>query len=149
MKTTATYPTEGKVFELTLDGDAPENQPIEMVKRDGYDNPESWKHTGLTVTGTQTRRFKLVSVGYCSTFDEVKAKLAGQGTTPEGQWREAFKAAYPTPDCNGPIGVADGSWAGPGGRAHFPCVNARGGSDFRCLAYYFNQYWRWLVLVGE
>ena len=26
---------DGEVFEMTLDGDAPENQPLEMVRKDG------------------------------------------------------------------------------------------------------------------
>ncbi|OGH68918.1 MAG: hypothetical protein A3J66_02130 [Candidatus Magasanikbacteria bacterium RIFCSPHIGHO2_02_FULL_47_14] len=144
-----TYPALDEIFELTLDGDAPENRPLEMVRADGYDEPEKWKHTGLTVTGQQTRRGKLVLVGYCDSFDEVKAKLAAQGTIPEGQWREAFKARYPTLDGKGSIGVADASWASPHGGASFPYVDSFGFSLFDSADGGFDERWRWLVLVGK
>lgn len=55
------YPADGEIFELTLDGDAPENQPLEMVSRFGY-APVGWRHNGPKVSGKQTRRFKLVGV---------------------------------------------------------------------------------------
>ena len=58
------YPPDGVEFELTLDGDAVSNDPTEMVRRDGYGSPEKWKFTGKKVSGIQTRRFKLVSIGY-------------------------------------------------------------------------------------
>ena len=53
---------EGEVFEMTLNGDAPENQPLEMVRRDGYTG--RWTHNGPKVSGRQTRRFKLDVIGY-------------------------------------------------------------------------------------
>ncbi len=54
------YPEVGEIFELTLDG--AENQPLDMVARDGYTG--EWKHQGPAVTGKQTRRFQFVQVGY-------------------------------------------------------------------------------------
>lgn len=143
------YPTDGEVFELTLDGDAPENDPIEMVRRNGFDNFEDWKYTGKRVTGKQTHCFKLVRVGYCRNLDEIQQKLTVSGEVPEGQWREAFKAAYPNTDESGPIGFADPSWVYPLGHARFPCVSAGGYSYFRWTADGFDRDWRWLVGVSE
>src|SRR5579863_5445427 len=90
----ALYPKVGEVFELALDGDAPENQPLEMVDSFGY-NPAGWSHKGPKVSGRQTRRFKFVQVGYCSNVDKIKEQSSAHGEIPEGQWINAFKAAYP------------------------------------------------------
>ena len=143
----AIYPSVGEVFDLTLDGGLLENQPLEMVRQDGYSG--KWKHAGSIVGGTETRRFRLVQVGYCCTFDEVVRKLVEYGKIPEGQWRQAFKAIYPKPDGNGPIGVADSSWVDPCGCAFFPDVSTDGGSDFYWTDYVFYDYWRWLVEVSK
>ncbi|GEM_PF-1427146 len=143
----ATYPAVGEVFELTLDGDAPENQPLEMVRRDGYTG--DWRHKGPVVKGVETRRFKFVSVGYCANWNELKQKLAEHGEIAPGQWREAFKKKYPTPDGNGPIGFPDASWAGPDGNAFFPCVDADGESDFDWTGDGWVGNWRWLVGVRK
>lgn len=145
-----TYPADGEVFELTLDADAPENQPLEMVRRFGY-NPEGWQwqYTSKKVlSGKQTRRFKLVAVGYCRDLKEVRQKLATHGEIPEGQWIMAFKAAYPQPDGKGPVGVADPSWVFPDGDVYFPYVGTDGGSRFRWADYARGDSWRWLVAVS-
>lgn len=139
---TPTYPADGEIFELTLDGDLPENQPLEMVWRIGYDKTEEWRFNGARVTGIQTRRFKLVSIGYCASFEEVKRKLKPHGKIPEGQWREPFRARY-----KGYIGIADASWASPSGSAVFPSVNTRGYSNFHYADGEFSDSWRWLVEV--
>lgn len=142
-----TYPV-GEVFELTLDGDDAENDPVEMVRRDGYSKPEQWQFNGTRVAGVQTRRFKLVSVGYCRTFDRLTRKLIKYGTIPEGQWREALKAAYQH-DGKGPVGIADSSWVRPDGYAHFPCVRTLGSSYFHWTGFDFHARWRWLVEVSK
>lgn len=139
------YPAMGEVFELTLDGDAPENQPLEMAHRDGY-RTEGWQHTGKKVAGKQTRRFKLVSVGYCRTFDELTRKLVKHGTIPDGQWREALKAAYQY-DGKEQVGIADSSWVHPQGRDFFPYVSTGGYSNFHFTDLDFDVGWRWLVEV--
>lgn len=151
-------PADNEVFELTLDGDAPENDPIEMVKRDGYSEPEKWQFTGRKITGTQTCRFKLVRVGDCHNFDEVRQRLVLYGVVPNGQWREAFKDKYPRPDGRGPIGFCGLSWVRPiGDRVFrvFPSLIDKGGAWLSC----FNSpdgvgldlhdaRWRWLVVVS-
>ena len=140
------YPKVGEIFELTLDGDLPENQPLEIVRGFGY-NPEGWGHKGPKVSGQQTRRFKLAQVGYCNNLDVVKERLKAHGENPEGQWMKAFKAAYSQPDGNGPVGVADASWVGPHGGAGFPGVGTDGVLGFRWTGSGQGGGWRWLVVV--
>ena len=145
-----TYPAVGEVFELTLDGDAPENQPLEMVRRDGYAN--DWKHNGPVVKGRHTKHFKLVEIGYCKRFAEVLGKLGAHGEIPNGQWRESFKTKYNGPDCKGHIGVADVSWLSEENEenvACFPFLDGNSGtSGFLCHDHYFLEAWRWLVEVN-
>ena len=140
------WPAVGEIFELVLDGNASENQPLAMVQRDGH-NPQGWRHQGPVVGGRRTKRFKLVEIGYCRNFDEVRCKLTAHGEIPEGQWREAFKARYPKADGKGTIGIADASWVDPVADANFPCVYTRGGSDFDWAGGVFVDSWRWLVEV--
>ena len=143
-----TYHVEGEVFTLTLNADDPACDPLTMVRGDGY-GLAGWKYTGEKLTGTHTRRFKLVSVGYCRDFDEVRKKLAAHGTPAQGQWREAFLKAYPTPNGREHIGFPDDSWVSPHGHRHFPWIWTDGRSDFRWANDNFDDVWRWLVLVRE
>lgn len=115
---------DGVVFEMTLEGDAPENQPLEMVRRDGYTG--EWKHNGPIVKGKQTRRFKWVAVGNQPNLEAVRSILVS-GKIPEGQWREAVKRVF-EPDGEHPRGIADPSWKRPGGNANFPYVEGVGRS---------------------
>lgn len=140
------YPAEGEIFELTLD--AAECDPLTMVREDGY-NPTGWKYTGEGLTGVCTGKFKLVSVGYCRNLKEVWQKLTAHGVPAQGQWREAFKKAYPTPDAKGPVGFADPSWVLPDGNRSFPYVWSDGGSDFYWAGDDFDDYWRWVVAFSE
>jgi len=135
-------PADGVEFELTLTT-APD--AMQMVKGDGYD-PANWKYNGKGVV-VGTRRFKLVRTGYCANLNEVRQKL-GEDNIPEGQWREAFKQAYPQNDGNGPIGFADPSWVGPGRGALFPVLDEDGGAWFSLFLWADrgrSGYWRWLV----
>ena len=120
------YP-DGVEFDMTLDGDAPENQPLEMVRRDGYSG--RWKHKGSTVKGMQTQRFKWAAVGYQYNLDAVRTALTPHGEIPEGQWREAVKQMF-EPDGEHLRGIADSSWVDPNGGADFPYVNSVGDSNF-------------------
>lgn len=143
------YPDAGEIFELTLNGDASENDPIEMVRRDGYGAPEEWIFKGKRLAGIQIRKFKLVSVGYCRNLDEVRQKLKSHGEIPEGQWREAFKAKFPKADGKGSIGVADPSWVHSSGSANFPYVDPDGDSGFLWAGSVRDVSWRWLVAVSK
>jgi hypothetical protein len=139
------YPRAGEVFELTLDFDAPANDAMEMVEEFGY-NSTGWSYVGAKVTGRQTRRFKLVQIGYCSNTEKVRAKTAALGATPEGQWINAFKVAYPVPDGQGPIGIADDSWISANGRANYPYLLAVGLQHFNYAGHVRGDDWRWLVV---
>ena len=139
------YPKEGEAFELTLDGDAPENAPLEVVRSFGYD-PTGWSHNGPTVTGKQTRQFMLVGIGYQPNLAAAKSALeAKYGPTPEGQWMKAFKDAYPEANGVNPVGVADASWVLPNGCAYFPFVSSGGKPYFRWTVSYLVEGWLWLV----
>lgn len=136
------YPAIGEVFKLTINGDAPENQPLQMVRDFGYTG--EWRHNGPKVEGKQTRRFKLAQACYQPNLDGVKSALPGS-TAVEGQWIKAFKAAYPQPDGNGSIGIADASWFNPRDVARFPVVSTGGSLDFGWAGRDRGVYWRWLV----
>lgn len=136
------YPAIGEVFELTLDGDAPENQPLQIVRDCGYTG--KWRHNGRTVKGKQTRRFKLAQAGYQPNLAGVKSALTRSGSV-EGQWIKAFKAAYPQPDGNGPVGIVDSSWFRPYDDAFFPIVVTDGTLRFRWTGRDHYAIWRWLV----
>ncbi|MDP2587789.1 MAG: hypothetical protein Q8P33_03380 [bacterium] len=138
----AVYPSIGEVFELTLEP----VKALEMVKSDGY-NPEGWQFRGKEITKPETRKFKLVQVGYCDSFEQLQKKLKKHGKSPQGQWREAYKKAFPEPDGQGPVGFADPSWLSPDRRARFPFVRTGGASVFFCADYGFHEYWRWVVEV--
>jgi len=137
---------DGEVFEMTLDGDAPENHPLEMVRRDGYTG--NWKHSGPVVKGIVTRRFKWVAVGYQPNLETVRAALAFHGDIPEGQWREAVKQMF-KPDGEHLRGIADPSWENPDGYAIFPYVENGGYSDFRWAGLDLGESWCWLVAVSK
>ena len=141
------YPPVGEVFELTLDGDAPENEPLEMVNEFGF-NPSGWQYIGAAVSGRETRRFQFVQVGYCSTVERVKDKIGPYGKVPAGQWINAFKAAYPEPDGQGPVGFADASWVSADGRANFPYVASVGFLHFNYGGHVRGEDWRWFVQVS-
>lgn len=138
-------PADGEVFELTLDGDAVD--PMEMARRDTH--ARDWKFDGTRLTGTHSRRFKLVCVGDQQGFDAVRTALVAHGRIPEGQWRDAFKAAYPLPD--NLVGVADPSWVRRSGRRFFPTVHtgrSGGDTDFHWAGFEsFSDDFHWLVEV--
>ena len=142
------YPAIGEVFELELDADAPENQPLPgLVQAFGYD-PEGWKFMGKPLTGKLKGRFKLVQVGYQPNLDAAKKALeAEHGPTPSGQWMKAFLDAFSKPDGKGSVGVADASWVVPFGSVSFPCVYSDGEPYFFWIDRDLSWCWRWLVAV--
>lgn len=141
------YPELGEEFELTLDGDHPDNQPTAMKRGDGNDG---WTYRGdSTVRGIVTKRFKLMKFGYRKEPGFVRREYAGHGTVPEGQWRQAFIATFPTHDGKGPVGIPDSSWQLGAGGYYFPCVNKEGIADFYWGGHGLDKEWRWLVCVGE
>ena len=139
---------DNEIFQLTLDFDAPENQPLEMVCHDRRDR-HGWTHNGPKVVGAQTRKFTWVYIGYCRTFDEVKQKLRRRGKTPEGQWCQAVKATFQH-DAKYHRGIADASWSDSDGNIAFPRVDAFGEVSFPAMTDNdFSGDYRWLVEVLE
>lgn len=156
------YPADGEVFELTLDGDNYANSPLEMVRRDGFGYlvESDWRHSGPTISGRQTCHGKLVSIGFCENFSEVRPRLVVHGTLPEGQWREAFKAKFHNPGREGHIGFADPSWFCSYGFTdkfgtdwsacrRFPFVYPDGHSNFHSIYSSCSERWRWFVLITK
>ena len=144
----ASYPAENVEFTLTLNGD--EYRPIDMVRR-GHCHPKML-HTGSVINGTLTRRFMLVRVdtSNCRSFADIRDRLSKCGSVPEGQWVYAFNTAYPTPDGDGLIGIADDAWVHPRGYSDFPVIDGAGRLFFltTVLLRMFRS-WRWLVCVGS
>lgn len=134
-------PKDGEVFELTIDGDAVD--PIEMVRGDGYNNPEQWQFNGPKVVGTQTRRFKLVGVGYQRNGGAINKVIAKHGTPALGQYREAFKEKY---GCRKLVGFTGSEWVDPFGR-RFPCVREGFSDFFLFFDEDFDDRWRFAVEV--
>lgn len=141
-------PKVGEVFELTLNGDDPDNQPSAMVAA-CQEDPSVWTHKGPTVTRTVTKRFKLVKVGSCNTFKELKERLQAHGTIPESQWLKVFTTRFTRHDHDDGVAVADDSFVlSPGGGRSFfyigdegfPVLTPRGGP--------MSGMWRWLVQVS-
>lgn len=138
------YPSTDEPFPLTI---ATPFTGIDMVRLDGFSDWKKWKFSGKEIILPQTNQFKLVQIGYQPNWEAVKAALAHHGIIPQGQWRRAFKEAYPHHDGKGPIGVADASWVSPHGPVRFPSVYSDGATDFYWTAYDFRVSWRWLVAV--
>lgn len=85
-----TYPQDGEVFELSI------TEPftgLQMITDEGFTG--TWRFTGQEIAEPQTRKFKLVSIGYQPSFEAVKEELARHGKIPQGQWRKAFKKGLP------------------------------------------------------
>lgn len=144
--TPSDIPADGVEFELTLEP----TDALAMVKADGYD-PKGWQYKGPKVTKPDTKRVKLIRVGYVRNLAEVQAKAREQGCELViGQWREAFKKRFPTNDGKGPIGFGgkESSWVDPCGDAYFPvlCVHGVGWrSDFGWSDDVRDGHWRWLA----
>lgn len=141
-------PADGELFQLTLD--ASQADPMAMVRGDGYE-PTSWKFSGTALQGTPLRHFKLVRLGAVSGLADAHAKAhAMKCDLAEGQWREAFKAAYPHNDKGGPLafGGETTEWVNPGSRRDFPVLREGGEvwcSDFVWSGSGYGGRWRWLV----
>ncbi|MDP2593447.1 MAG: hypothetical protein Q8P52_02240 [bacterium] len=144
--TTLAVPKNGEIFELTFNAD--DADPIGMVQSDGYSEAYMWKFKGPKVTGTPTRRFKIMSVGHQSNTEAVNKALAEHGTPALGQWREAFRRKYPRHDGEGPIGFTGSEWEDPYRICLFPCVS-NGGDTWDSYFYWLNDdvraRWRFVV----
>lgn len=145
---TVKYPKVGEVFELTLDSERPDVQPLAMLKSSGYP-PAGWKYKGKTMAGILTRRFQLVSVGLASNWRDLSDKLLVYGESPAGMWIKAFMDAYPNPDGHGRIGILDDAWQDPKYYACFPSIYSSGILYFSQTLRKFSEHWRWLVYAKQ
>lgn len=141
------YPAIGEVFQLTLCGDEPENDPLQMVRDAGY-NSKGWLHTGIRCGGRQRRRFMLVGPGKELWFDEIKIFLGANYAIPNGQWLRAFKDKYPQHDGNSPVAVADAAWVNPLTEKFFPVIGSDGVIRFASVEDSRGFECRWLVEVS-
>jgi len=141
----------GKVFKLKLNGDAPENQPLEMV-RAAYGWSEGWEYCGTPVKGIQTGEFKLVEVDRCEDLDEVIRRISAPGITPSGQWLNAIAQGFSFWKIKrlSPIGIPDPSWIPPHGTPHFPFISTNGAQKFTWANHIDASLpWLWLMQVRK
>lgn len=140
-------PDNGKVFELTLDGDAA--NPNEMEKKYGC-RSRNLKFKGHRIRGLLTCRFILMSVGYQPNVEAANLALTAHGVPSPGQWREAFMIKYPRPSGNEPIGFTGDEWASPTGELYFPFAvrnNRWWRPDFRGCFNSLPPFWRFAVAI--
>lgn len=129
------YPRIGIGFELTL------------IKDHVKNFSEYWKYNGkIGEEIPETLTVKLVQIGSCSDLNEARQRLGK--LIPSGLFLWPFKAKYPEPDGNGPVGIADASWVHPLGHAGFPYVSTYGDMNFLWTVRDLHERWRWLVLVN-
>lgn len=145
----ARYPAIGETFELTLNGD--EHPPLDMVTGYGYPEVQRWQYIGTTVTGIETKKFKLIQVGKCDNLTQILHKIREQeGEIPPGQWLEALKKVYgPTGDDKRLVGIADASWKSQRGHTRFPYIYSNGIPKFAWSDHGFGEIWCWLVFSDE
>lgn len=138
-------PNDGVSFSLTLEP----TDELEMVRSDGYD-PTGWAYTGTRATRPETRRVKLVRLGYVRNLAGAQSKAMEHGyELVPGQWREAFKCRFPFNN-GSPIafGGKDSAWRDQEGTPGFPVL---GGdellwrSGFARAIDSIRKCWRWLV----
>lgn len=148
------YPKVGEVFELTMDGDAPENQPMVMAINCDPQHGRHWEHSGNKVVGIKTKKFKLVDFGFSARSAWLESHIKAQGKIPEGQWIKAFCAKFSVHDRKASVGVYDCSWKSPSRFPgitrclnRFPWIDIYGnlGFGYETVASYLNE--RWLVEV--
>ena len=141
-------PKDGEIFELTHPG-VRDADPIGMMCGDVSD-PDKFEFKGQEIKGTQTKKFKLVSVGPQPNVEAVNKVLAEHGTPALGQWRQAFMEKYPHPDNKSYIGFTGSEWVGPKGSCLFPYLGGCGvswDSGFCSIGENFGAFWRFAVEV--
>ena len=132
---------------MIIDGSAPWNDPMLMLRADGY-NPQKWYFRGKQVVGVQKRKFKLETVQGCSNLKEVLESLTDKGKAPEGQWRESFAEKYRLMSLQEQLGIPDASWIDEYEDAHFPYLtNLRSGFHWADDIRRGGEDWLWLIEI--
>jgi len=89
-------PSEGAVFQLTLDADRIDPFGMALV-----DNVETLglKFEGKRLKGRITKSFQLLCFGDVKNTDDAEMRASAQGKKlARGEWREAFLSKFPYPD---------------------------------------------------
>jgi len=127
-------PEDNMEFELMLN--PAEADPIEMVRADGYDNPEKWKFAGDKIKQPVTRTFTHLDLGSCRNLDEARGKADKLGyKLADGRFRAAYRQKFPKPTRPIAVVFGGGDWRGPSGSRHVPYLDGGGG------AWYSHFYW--------
>lgn len=142
------YPAPKEVFELTV------RTPLsarDMLDGSRFKIPlERLLFKGeVEILPPQTRRFKLVPLGFQRRFSTIRQHSAGYGRIPEVQWLRALTDKFPFSRSMGRIGIARLAWGAPGFTDLFPCISDQGVEDFDeasdCHCCTFDPSWLWLV----
>jgi hypothetical protein len=150
-------PAVGEIFDLEIDGNAPEVDPLNMVLFNAdvsCTTGRGWRFEGKSVKGKQTSRFMLVEPDdHSCRLPQLKKTLRERGRIPEGQWLVAFMEKYQAPICRFEegycIAIADDSWIDIGARRRLPYLGeAILELDFEYAEVVdIRENWLWLVEV--
>jgi hypothetical protein len=141
-------PNVGEAFQMTLNGEDPTNNPIAMIRSDGY--YDQWSYIGQKITGVVTAHFKLISaknVWVVEIIEEIKQ----HGKIPSGQWRQAFTKQFPEwRSAYKYIGFPDCSWKNDENDTKlFPYLGKHGGSGLARSISSADSDWLWLVEISK
>lgn len=141
-------PNVGEEFQMTLDGDDPTNDPIAIIRSDGY--YDRWSYIGQKITGIATSCFKLISSEKVW-VDDILKDIKRQGKIPCGQWRQAFTKQFPEwRNAYKNIGFPDCSWKNnENGAKLFPYLGKHGDSGLGRLVSSADSDWLWLVEITK
>ena len=141
-----TVSADDEEFTLDVNND---QDPMEVVSSVGFDK-KSWQYLGPAFSGKETRRVKLIRLGFVKGLKEARQKADQLGfRLLEGQARESFKAKYPVPDGKGPVVFGGSVWQSPHGDARVACLYECGGvwnSHFYWSDYGWDGDYRWAVV---
>ena len=139
-------PADDEWFELEVNND---QDPMEVVSSVGFDK-KSWQYLGPAFSGKETRRVKLVRLGFVKDLEDARQKADQLGfRLLEGQARESFKAKYPAPDGKGPVVFGGSELRSPYGHAYVACLCELGvvwSSSFRWSDRDWDGNYRWAVV---
>ncbi|MFA6525344.1 MAG: hypothetical protein WCT33_03710 [Patescibacteria group bacterium] len=145
-------PELGVEFELTIMGDNSEHKrmvPLLNRPRSNFHPCATYKYKGPKPKkeGRQTRRFKLIKVGYRPDVDGIRREVVRQGMyVPEPQWLEAFRLAYPIQGERPGISIANPYWEHRGVR-YYPVLHCDTSGWYYDLDRdgFCSEHWAWLV----
>lgn len=148
-------PGPSESFELTLDADNPQNQPLALILSCRSVVPVGhYKYEGPVIKGVMTRSFRFVEVEGSNTVQGLREAISVYGRIPEMQWCGALKGHFPKGVRS--LSIADFSVTNPLGDSEFPTFSLPepkwffpGGLNFSWSNWALgtNTGWKWLVEV--